>query len=332
MLRELKRAIFGKKKKRSKQPATTLVVKDSLISHPSSVIHDQVLDQVMVDNQPPVTIFPTQQTESYAQTRGITAPLPPANHPLMTLFQSLPQASLTVSLTQATPQPAIPASSAKRVTKPKATVSPFKLIPIITAVAVFVSVSGSYFLDHEISFDNLLAAGTWSSPDTFPSVGGLAQSLVINEILPQASCVQGKTEAGWLEIYNGHPYSVNLKDYQITDGTTPISLVNAGNIDVPAGGLALLSHNTSIWNQCWSPPSDAITANLGGQLNLNTGTFQLIDPQGTVIDTVIWGSGQTQQPAIDQSLERTPTGWDTAFGSNFNPEDFTIPATPSPGD
>lgn len=321
MARELKRALFGKKKKRSKEKASTLPAPEPVISHqeprPSYLV------------PPASAASPLPPPPSYAKSRGITAPLPPADHPLMALFQSLPQATLNLSLS--TPAPRQTSAPAKHVTKAKAGVSPFKLIPVITAVAVFVSVSGSYFLDQEISFANILAAGTWSSPDTPPSIGGLAQTLVINEIMPASTCYQGQTEAAWLEIYNGADTPINLQGYQITDGLTTINVVNAGNIDIPAGQMALLAHNTSIWNHCWSIPSNAITANLGGQINLNTGTLQLLDPQGTIIDTVKWGSGQTHQPAIDQSLERAPTGWDTAFGNDVNPDDFYIPTTPSPG-
>lgn len=326
MLRELKRAIFGKKKKRSKKPAITLAVKDSVISHPSSVIHDQVLDQATVVSQSSDTMFPIKQTESYAKARGITAPLPPANHPLMTLFQSLPQASLSVSVTTPTPRPS--PSPGKKVSKPQAAVSPFKLIPIITAVAVFVGVSGSYFLDHEISFDNILAAGTWSAPEPPDPT----HYLVINEIMPATTCLQGQIEASWLEIFNGLPEPVNLKDYQLSDGVQTVRLIHAGNIVVPPQGMVVLAHSHSIFghNKCWPDPSVQIV-NLGDQPNLNTGILQLLNPQGEIIDTVKWGSGQTHQPLTGQSFERSPTGWDTAYGGDYNPDDFTIPTTPSPG-
>lgn len=201
-------------------------------------------------------------------------------------------------------------------------------VPALAALTVAIGLTGSYFLDREVSSENILgAAADFDTPTPMPTPG-VAQTLVINELLPNATCKQGQEAAVWLEIYNGYSTSVNLKDFSLTDGTTTIDLVNANNIIVAPQGLVLLAHSTSIFgtNKCW-PDNGTQIANLGGQLNLNAPTLQLKDPQNNVIDTVKT-SEFTLDP--DQSIERIPKGWDTALGINFNVADFTA-GTPTPG-
>lgn len=172
-----------------------------------------------------------------------------------------------------------------------------------------------------------------ASPSPSPSPTTIAQTLVINEVMPDTSCFQGQTEAQWLEVYNGYPNTVNLKNFKLTDGSTTIDLVTANNIDVPSGGFALLAHSQSIWgdDKCFDD-NGVITANLGGQLDIDTEFLQLLDANDAVIDTVKWGS---QSPSINplqnQSIERDPDGLDTALGTNFNAADFTVRTTPQPG-
>ncbi|OGM13102.1 signal peptidase I [Candidatus Woesebacteria bacterium RBG_16_40_11] len=214
------------------------------------------------------------------------------------------------------------------------------VIPIFGAFLVFAALSSSFFFDKEDSVGNVFQAassfGTPTPTPPTPTPPQIAQTLVINEVLPDSSCSQGQTEAQWLEIYNGFPNSVNLKNFKITDGTNVIDLVSAGNIDVPSGGLALLAHSESIWgaNKCYQN-NGVITANLGGQLNIDFGHLQLLDPaQGdAVIDDVRWndGGGPNPDPALNQSLERDPDGKDTKFGGDFEPSDFTVRVTPQPG-
>ena len=78
-------------------------------------------------------------------------------------------------------------------------------------------------------------------------------------------------------------------------------------------------------------PNETVTANFGGLVNLNTGLLQLLDSGDVVIDTVIWGSNPNPTPAIDESIERDPTGLDIALGTNFAPTDFIISDPPTPG-
>lgn len=203
------------------------------------------------------------------------------------------------------------------------------ILPFLGASLIFAAVSSSFFFDEELSINNILSAAT-TFPQTTPPPNPFAQTLVINEVLPDSSCSQGNTEAQWIEVYNGYSVPVNLKNFKISDGVNTIDLVTANNIDVPSGGFALLSHNNAIWNHCYSN-NGVITANLGGQLNIDTGFLMLFDSGGNGIDTVAWGAGTGLELTQDQSIEREPDGLDTAFGTNFNPADFQVKSPPAPG-
>jgi hypothetical protein len=138
-----------------------------------------------------------------------------------------------------------------------------------------------------------------------------------------------------LEVYNGYPTSVNLKNFKIADvNNVPVDLVTANSVIVPSGGLALLAHNAAIWgtnqNNCWDD-NGAVTANLGGQLDIDTGVLKLLDANNQVVDRVDWGDPPLD-PVQNESIQRTPVnGWDTAFGDAFNAGDFEVLAVPEPG-
>jgi signal peptidase len=198
------------------------------------------------------------------------------------------------------------------------------LVAGVTAVSTSVR---SFLFDRETSRGNVFgAASVFVTPTP-----AIAQYLVINEVLPDSACSQGGTEAQWLEVYNGYPYLVNLKNFQITDGTNLIDLVTAASVEVPSGGFALLAHSASIWgkNKCFDNHG-VTTANLGGTLNIDTGKLQLLDKNDVVIDTVIWGTGPLTL-AQNQSIEREPDGLDSGSGSYFNTGDFVVRDTPMAG-
>jgi len=187
----------------------------------------------------------------------------------------------------------------------------------------------AWLIDNEVSENNFIQAWT-EEPVPTPELE--ANLLVINEVLPDSSCEQGNTEAQWLEVFNGGAGSVNLKNYQITDGSgVLIDLVNAGNINVAPGELALLAHSNSIWNHCYDD-NGVQTANLGGQLDLDTKFLQLLDGSGVVLDTVQWGPDfGSLNPIQDESIEREPDGMDSAAGASFDSTDFVVRGTPMPG-
>jgi len=195
------------------------------------------------------------------------------------------------------------------------------IVPVIGAFFVTAAVASSFYVDTEQAQANFLGAA--ASYDT------IAQTLVINEVLPDTSCFQGQTEAQWIELFNGTGGTVNLKNFKITDGSTTIDVVNS-NTNVPSGAFALLAHSTAIWNDCYDN-NGVITANLGGQLDIDTGFLQLQSSTSAIIDTVQWAGATGLNPVINQSIERDPDGLDIALGATFNASDFVVQTTPMPG-
>ena len=214
----------------------------------------------------------------------------------------------------------VPSKKAEKRGLPKVSL----VVPLAGAIIVLASLSAAFLFDKETSRGNIFSAA-----ESFePAIEG---TLVINEVLPNASCTQGQTEAQWIELYNGYPYEINPKNFKITDGTNTIDLVNANNLSIPAGGFLLLAHNHAIWIHCWED-NGVQTGNLGGTLNIDVGHLQLIDTDGTtVIDTVRWGNAGEHDPGQDESIEREPDGKDTAQGTDFNNDDFVLMETPMPG-
>lgn len=200
------------------------------------------------------------------------------------------------------------------------------VIPIFAATLLVLSATSAFFADKENSLGNIFsAASSYISPPP------IAQTLVINEVLPDTSCMVGQNkEAQWLEVYNGYSTTVNLKNFSITDGSNTIDLVTS-NTNLPAGQVALIGHDNATWTQCYTNTGTTIKANFGGgDFNIDTGQLQLLDPSDVVIDTVQWGSALLN-PTQDQSIERDPDGKDSATGINFDPNDFTVRTTPQPG-
>ena len=202
----------------------------------------------------------------------------------------------------------------------------FKILLSLALSTLLVYNTIAFLFDTETSTGNFFQAADSFGPP-------IAQTLVINEVLPDSSCSQGNTEAQWIEIYNGFSFTVNPKNYKITDGTNTIDLVTASNLSISPGGFLLLAHNSAIWgvNGCYSD-NGTQTGNLGGQLNIDVGELRLIDTDGvTVLDVVRWNQPGDADPLQDQSIERVPTGLDSATGVNFEPTDFIVRERPTPG-
>lgn len=219
----------------------------------------------------------------------------------------------------------------------------FIIIPVLAALFVIAAKTIAYFGDNESSSGNILGAAAdfgltsptvspapSTSVSPTPSPNPIAQTLVINEVLPDTDCSQGNTEAQWIEVYNGYSTTVNLKNFKITDGTNTVDLVTANNLDLAPGAFALLAHNSAIWNSCYSDHG-VVTGNLGGQLNIDVGTLKLLDTSSNIIDVVSWGGSTGLNPTQNQSVERDPDGTDSASGDSFNAVDFIVRTTPQPG-
>lgn len=197
-------------------------------------------------------------------------------------------------------------------------------LPIMGATLVMFSLSSSFFSDVETSAGNVFQASDHFGPP-------IAQTLVMNELLPFSSCNSGQTNGQFLELWNGSGATVNLKDFKLTDGSVTIAIANS-NTNLSNNAFAILVKSNGVINQCLGGNvNGAITVNLGGTLDLNTGQLRLLDTNNITVDTIKWGIPPNPQPSINKSIERSPKGADSALGINFEPSDFVIPPSPSPG-
>lgn len=199
----------------------------------------------------------------------------------------------------------------------------------------------SYFSNAASSTNNTFTAAS-VFPTPSPTPIPIAQTLVINEVLPVSSCADANKNTNWIELWNGTASTVNLKNFKISDGTNITDLVNS-NTNLNSHSFALIAkdgsifnHGTTKGNKCY-PDNNAVTANLGNTspVSLSNGTIKLLQSDGTtVIDKVQFNgtfNGRNLSPATDQSIERSPTGLDSALGDTFIGTDFVIRTTPTPG-
>lgn len=212
--------------------------------------------------------------------------------------------------------------------------------------------SGAFFSDQSSSTGNVFSASAvfpsatptitptptntptptpTSTPTPTPTGVPIAQTLVMNEILPNSTCTLGQSVGQFVELWNGTANTVDLQNFKLKDGSNNILAIANSNTSLASHAFAILAKDSGLINKCNWNLHGASSVNLGPGIDLNTGTLYLTDSSNNVIDTVKWGSGQILQPATDQSVERSPTGLDSATGSNFNASDFVIRSTPAPG-
>jgi hypothetical protein len=205
---------------------------------------------------------------------------------------------------------------------------------------VLSSTTNAFYADNSNSTTNTFAAAT-SFPTATPSATltpspvPIANTLVINEVLPVSSCTQGQDNGLYIELWNGTNADVNLQQYKLSDGTTTFAISNSST-NLASGQFALLVKSEGVVNQCIDDKNGvdvngAMTLNLGGNINFTVGTLQLLDSADNVVDTIKWGTGQVHQPATDQSIERAPTGKDSAVGTGFIATDIIIKELYTPG-
>jgi predicted ribosomally synthesized peptide with SipW-like signal peptide len=147
----------------------------------------------------------------------------------------------------------------------------------------------------------------------------------------------------WIELYNPFDHAVNLKDWQICDNTS-CKTINA-NVDIPALGYVLLSHDNSVWQHYWEIPEGVETINLGNatpHLALANGAdmLVLINSDSAVVDQMNWGTpnhgwanyddysaGVWESGVVDADeghmLGRVPSGFDTDSVSDW--QDLELP-------
>jgi len=209
------------------------------------------------------------------------------------------------------------------------------LMVLLFCTVLFISYSftHAFFSDAANSTSNIFSAAAEFPTTPTPTPGQIAQTLVINEVLPHSACKQGQAESQFVELWNGTNSDIDLQNFKLSDGTNTIAISNS-NKTVPSHSFAILVKDAGLIGngKCIPDVHGAITPNLGGQVNLDTGMLQLLDAGNTVIDTVKWGTQSAGlSPIIEQSVERVPHGRDTALGINFNASDFIVRETVTPG-
>lgn len=164
---------------------------------------------------PVVQTSPTQQVQPSQSNYSNRAPLPPHGHPFEHLFHILPPVSFTVKQNHPTPTQ-VPQHAnvvpARIVTASYSTGGLNRRLLIIPAIAVttiFAGVTGSYFIDHEISQANILmAAISFVSPSISPtptptSVPELVESLTVDSSQPNGAISS-------VSLVQGDQYYINI--------------------------------------------------------------------------------------------------------------------------
>lgn len=161
-----------------------------------------------------------------------------------------------------------------------------KLLLIFLVMIFFgVGATSSYFSDSKIVTGNVFSTGSW-------------ESLVINEVyfnIAETHGEEGKNE--WIEIYNKGKNSVNLKGFVIENKEGSFT-ITTNSVWVPAGGTALISHNSGTW-RFWEVPKNIPTVNLPGNFGsndwlINSGDHLILkNPAGAILSAVSWGDDKT---------------------------------------
>jgi hypothetical protein len=157
--------------------------------------------------------------------------------------------------------------------------------------------------------------------------------LVINELLPDPDGTDTGQE--WVEVYNRGGAAVSLAGWSLdATGTSFSGGVTLPDVDVPAGGYALLG-------QSGVTAADAVLTFTLGNASSNADGVRLVDCKGVVVDTVVYGSPNSDNlpddgggPATSlapkgasaQSLARIEDGYDT----NLSADDFAAEPQPTP--
>ncbi len=170
------------------------------------------------------------------------------------------------------------------------------------------------------------------NPFVPPAVCEVGGTVVINEFLPDPDGTD--TDFEWVELYNAGPMDVRLDDWTLQSGTQEFAVDHtfAAGVIVVAGG--------HLWVGAVEGVDVTATLSLGNA-GSNADGVRLVDCEGGVVDTVVYGpvnedgweddaggaaESLAPKPAEGASLARISDGHDT----NANAADFVI-AEPSPG-
>jgi gliding motility-associated-like protein len=142
------------------------------------------------------------------------------------------------------------------------------------------------------------------------SMGVHAQCLVINEIMvnPSGNCDGGCTPSTseWTELYNTCSNPVDVGCFVLTDGDFAVT-IPSGTVLAANGYFVIGSDNSNVpldlnvaTCNCTSGPTNQVGIFTNGNEQL-----LLVDDSGTLLDGVVWGTGQFSQTP---SITTTSTG------------------------
>jgi hypothetical protein len=163
--------------------------------------------------------------------------------------------------------------------------------------------------------------------------GNNFNDVVINEIMYAPS--SGEPE--WIEIFNRTSNSINLKNWQLSDASTTITITSQDKF-IDANSFLVIARDSSILNY-YNVPSQIITTNIPA-LN-NTGDPVVIkDPLGIQIDSVsyipTWGGnveGKSLERISVEGLSSNSTNWGSSVSldkatpgkiNSITPKDFDL--------
>ena len=161
--------------------------------------------------------------------------------------------------------------------------------------------------------------------------------VVINEVFYDVDSTHGSdTNNEWIELYNPTADPVSIQNWDICDGNSCDTIVDA--VIIPAYGFAVIVNDASTYEDFWDDiPAEAVKIALNNALGsgLNDGGDRVIlkDASDIVIDHMSYGSDTSSfNPSVaitgadGKSIARVVKGWDTD-----TVEDWIFNATPNPG-
>ena len=138
----------------------------------------------------------------------------------------------------------------------------------------------------------------------------------------------------WVELFNPTNQDISLKNWKIVDASGLAQTITA-NKTIKANSFALLVKSNSTFSLYWKVPSGVQVIEMGQWIGDGLGNagdrLRLINPSGTEIDAISWGTDTyvphyTGSITSGHSIERLAPGFDTDAGA-----DFADRATPTPG-
>ncbi|MEO8232623.1 MAG: lamin tail domain-containing protein [Ignavibacteriota bacterium] len=163
------------------------------------------------------------------------------------------------------------------------------------------------FIDDQIPVNNILIKQFTVSPP-----GNNFNDIVINEIMYAPST--GEPE--WIEIFNRTSTAINLKNWQLSDASTTVTITNQ-DVLIDANSFLIISRDSTILN-FYNIPSKIITANVPS-LNNGGDNVVLKDFNGTEIDSITylpsWGgsiNGRSLERISVDGLSNDPANWKTS--------------------